>query len=283
MFGQGMGLMGGLSARGAAFLPTADQMRGMAAPFSSAETAQEAHVAREGILTSETPIEIRLGFIRKVYGIVLSQLTLTAAVGFTVFKSVDGSWVRSNTWVLALSVAMCFASLFAIMCFGARARKFPHNYALLYLFTTFAALTLGFLSTTVNSGSVVMAVVITALVVLLLTVYACNTRRSFAGYMPYVFAAFSILGTFGFALWMMSWCFGLNFPWFVVLYNMAGVALFTFYIVFDTQRIMGEWGGHAICFGIDEYAFAALSLYIDIINLFMHLLSLIRYFAQRRG
>jgi len=59
----------------------------------------------------------------------------------------------------------------------------------------------------------------------------------------------------------------------------SGVLLFTFYIVFDTQLLIGEYGGHKVQFGIDDYVFAALNLYLDIINLFLHILSL---FGERR-
>lgn len=281
MLNQGFNLFGGLSARGVSFLPTADQMRGMTAAFGSRQD-QDCEHGNDGLeLSRETAIEIRQGFVRKVYMLVLTQLLLTFCVAGLIFRHISGAWVRSNSWALGLSMAMCFGSLCAIMCCGAGARKFPQNYFLLYGFTVFAAVTLGLISSTVSGPAVVLAVLITLLVFVFLTFYACITRTSFAGYAPYMFAAFDIVATFGFALWMMSWCFGISFPWMVVVYDAAGVALFTFYIVFDTQRIIGEWGGHSTKFVIDDYAYAALSLYIDIINLFMHLLSMIRYFVDR--
>merc|ERR1712008_628597 len=55
----------------------------------------------------------------------------------------------------------------------------------------------------------------------------------------------------------------------------AGVAaiLFSFYIVYDTQLIMG--GKHSKGqFGVDDYVFAALNLYLDVINLFIELLQI---------
>merc|ERR1719188_1974178 len=57
----------------------------------------------------------------------------------------------------------------------------------------------------------------------------------------------------------------------------CGVLLFTFYIIYDTQLIVG--GTDRRQFGIDDYAFAALSLYLDIINLFLYILQL---FGERR-
>eukprot|EP00438_Fugacium_kawagutii_P011117 Skav203188 [mRNA] locus=scaffold39:361567:361815:+ [translate_table: standard] len=51
--------------------------------------------------------------------------------------------------------------------------------------------------------------------------------------------------------------------------------VFAFYIVFDTQLMLGSWGGHKLQFDIDDYAFAALNLYLDIINLFLYILEIV--------
>ncbi len=45
------------------------------------------------------------------------------------------------------------------------------------------------------------------------------------------------------------------------------------YLVFDTQLMLG--GKHKYTISPEEYIFAALNLYLDIINLFMFLLSII--------
>ena len=59
-----------------------------------------------------------------------------------------------------------------------------------------------------------------------------------------------------------------------ILISGFGSLLFSFFIVYDVQLIAG--GKHQkMRFGLDEYAFAALILYMDIINLFLHILSLL--------
>ena len=45
------------------------------------------------------------------------------------------------------------------------------------------------------------------------------------------------------------------------------------YLVFDTQLMMG--GKHKYALSPEEYIFAALNLYLDIINLFLFILSII--------
>lgn len=58
-----------------------------------------------------------------------------------------------------------------------------------------------------------------------------------------------------------------------MVYACLGVLLFSFYLVFDTQLIIG--GNHKFAYSPEEYVFAALNLYLDIINLFMYILAII--------
>ena len=59
--------------------------------------------------------------------------------------------------------------------------------------------------------------------------------------------------------------------------DLVNVAMFELccmqYIVFDTQLMMG--GQHKYSISPEEYIFAALNLYLDIINLFLFILSII--------
>lgn len=52
----------------------------------------------------------------------------------------------------------------------------------------------------------------------------------------------------------------------------GGVVLFSVYLVFDLQMVMG---GHKYELSADEYVFATLNLYMDIINIFLYILRLV--------
>lgn len=58
-----------------------------------------------------------------------------------------------------------------------------------------------------------------------------------------------------------------------ILYGSLGALIFSFYLVFDTQLMLG--GSHKFTISPEEYIFAALNLYLDIINLFLYLLMII--------
>lgn len=90
----------------------------------------------------------------------------------------------------------------------------------------------------------------------------------------YLFAALLVLLVASFALSMLQ-LFGLQMPLFQKAIAVMGSMLFAFYIVFDTQMMLGSWGGHKVEFSIDDYAFAALNLYLDIINFFLYILEIV--------
>jgi len=58
-----------------------------------------------------------------------------------------------------------------------------------------------------------------------------------------------------------------------MVYASLGALLFCCYLVFDTQMMMG--GKHKYSISPEEYIFAALNLYLDIINIFLYILALV--------
>ncbi|KAK6644491.1 hypothetical protein RUM43_000758 [Polyplax serrata] len=58
-----------------------------------------------------------------------------------------------------------------------------------------------------------------------------------------------------------------------LIYSCLGALLFSLYLIFDTQMMMG--GNHKYSISPEEYVFAALTLYLDIVNIFMSILTII--------
>ena len=53
----------------------------------------------------------------------------------------------------------------------------------------------------------------------------------------------------------------------------AGAFVFSLYLIYDTQMMMG--GKHKYALDPEEYIFAALNIYLDVINLFMYILMIV--------
>lgn len=233
----------------------------------------------QSLLSDFNETAIRHGFIRKVYGILGFQLAITAGVGAWIMKEGEHMKRANPTAVMGMMVGSIVASLgimLVFICCPDTMRKTPQNYILLIIFTLAESVMVGFISIQYTMSSVVMCLGITAAVVLALTLFACQTSIDFTGMGAYLFCAVMVLMGFGFFIWIGS-MMGMSHQ---TLYSMqmvyagAGALIFSMYIVYDTQLIVG--GKHAkYQFSIDDYCMAAISLYIDIIQLFLMLLQLL--------
>jgi hypothetical protein len=236
-------------------------------PFS-----QDPQTDVEGRVQELLQGEVRSGFIRKVYGILCAQLFLTAMIAWPI-STMPQQWVQQHG---SLCQACMMISLMAVLgvscCCVEAARKVPYNYIFLLIVTVCEAVMVGFICAMYTGESVLIAAGLTAGIFGCLTVYAFTTKSDFTGMGGYLTAGLCglILTSFICMLFpseMMRKVLG-----------GAGAILFSFYIVYDTQLICG--GKHKKhSFGVDDYVFAALNIYLDIINLFLYLLSL---FGDRR-
>ena len=209
--------------------------------------------------------EMRLGFIRKVYGILSAQLLVTfLLVCSTFIPSVSEFFIKSF-FLIYIFTPIGFITLIVLVCCKDFAKKVPYNYILLFIWTICEAITLCCVASRYNYRTVLTALGLTAGVVVGITVYAFWTDRDFTGWgMGLCIASF---GLFFFGL------FGLFFgEWVNTLYCLFGVVLFGIYLIYDTQLVLGKFGRE---YGIDDYIFAAINIYIDIINLFIFILSLL--------
>jgi len=133
----------------------------------------------------------------------------------------------------------------------------------------------GFSTVMYSTESVLLALGTTAGVFLALTAYAFLTKTDFTGIGPYLFAGLVCLSLFAFMMTLFSWFAGTSLIGSSIhkAYACAGVLLFVFYIIYDTQLIVG--GQHkSHQHSVDDYVLATIDLYLDIINLFMFLLEM---------
>jgi len=114
-------------------------------------------------LSGFSDVSIRHGFIRKVYAIVGSQLLLTAVVAFAIMKAGENTLRHHQSLTLGLlllSAAISIGTMCIFCCAPQLMRKFPHNYIILFLFTTGESIIVGLISVQFTTASVVMALAI---------------------------------------------------------------------------------------------------------------------------
>lgn len=91
---------------------------------------------------------------------------------------------------------------------------------------------------------------------------------------------FGFLGPMLFASMMTLFISGLVFSLFAVgdstrfLFAVAGAGVFSTYIVYDTNELI-------LRHSLDEYVWATVGLYLDIINLFLRMLEILQYLNRK--
>jgi FtsH-binding integral membrane protein len=116
-----------------------------------------------------------------------------------------------------------------------------------------------------TAKSVILSGLLTLGVVIGLTVYAFNTKENFSYLYSFLYVSLFVFMIVGF----FSFLFG---PFFEMIYCIFGVLMFSLWLIYDTQCIMGKIGD---VYGIDDYMIAAIDIYLDILNIFVLILRLL--------
>lgn len=217
-----------------------------------------------GSNVASSHIYVRLGFLRKVFGIVTAQLALTAVVSAALMMSETASnYVKSSPWMMITSVLLTFVLIIAL---HFKSRETPTNFILLGLFTLSEAFMVGVAVTQYSVASVVTAFALTCAVTVALAAYTLQSKRDFSSWGAGLFSVLFIL-LLASLLQIVLQSTALDFA-----LSCGGAALFSLFIVYDISMIM-----HRV--SAEEYIQASISLYLDVINLFLHLL---RIFGERK-
>lgn len=228
----------------------------------------EAHALLAGDRMSDLQMaDVRRNFVRKVYAILAIQMLVTVAMVLP-FYMMDSLkvFVQVNPALVWVALFSTMAFMCVISCNPNAARTFPLNMWILAGFTICEAFLIGVVC--VNSTGVLLAAIVTCAIVIALTAFAMVTEIDFTGYGVYLFVA--LIGLITVQLFAIL----LAIPWLDTLAALCGAVVFSFYLVHDTQMIVdGKHNAYAI--GIDDYVFASLVLYLDIINLFLNMLHLL--------
>jgi FtsH-binding integral membrane protein len=158
----------------------------------------------------------------------------------------------------------------ALICCRGISRRVPMNYILLGVFTLCEAYLLAFIAATYEPEVVLSAAFSTAAITIAISLYAWKTKSDFTVCGP----LFLLLGVTLCMTTLFLVIFGLISGQFrVVHYIICGIAvlLFSFYLLFDTQLIMG---GKRYEIEIDDYILGAVILYTDIVTIFLYLLKI---------
>ncbi|MCJ1303011.1 hypothetical protein MMC08_005817 [Hypocenomyce scalaris] len=210
---------------------------------------------------AEATLPIRMQFVRKVYAILTVQLLATAILSSISFVSTGYKhWIQSNQWMMWISL---FGAIgFMLLTFWKR-KSYPTNLLFLSAFTALEAYSISVITSFYESKIVLEALILTLGIFVALTIFACQTKYDFTSWMPYLFGGLWALILFGF----MAAFFPYNST-VELAYGGIAALIFSGYILVDTQLVMRHYH-------VEEEIAAAISLYLDIINLFLAILRIL--------
>jgi protein lifeguard len=142
-------------------------------------------------------------------------------------------------------------------------KSYPTNMLFLSAFTLLEAYSISVITSFYESRIVIQALILTLGIFAFLTLFACQSKYDFTSWMPYLFGALWILIIFGFMA--MFFPHGKTIE---LVYGVVAALIFSGYILVDTQLVMRHYH-------VEEEIAASISLYLDILNLFLAILRIL--------
>lgn len=212
---------------------------------------------------------VRRLFIRKVFITLGLQLLVTFGIVciFTFIPEVT-TFVQDNSGIYWAAYGVFLVVYIILVCCGSVRRKHPHNIIFLMIFTLAFSYMVGMISTFYSTKSVVIALGVTVIVCGAVILFSMQTKFDFTKCGGLLFVLSMVLFMFG----LIS-IFTYSYNWYIdVVYGALGALVFSLFLAFDTQLIMG---GKRYELDPEEYIYGALNLYIDVIYIFLFLLQII--------
>ncbi|KAG1931033.1 fas apoptotic inhibitory molecule 2b [Pimephales promelas] len=250
--------------------PTVQTVEGQVPPsYEEANAGCPGYYYGEGTFSWDDKY-IRRIFIRKVYSILMLQLFLTVAViALFTFHAPVRMYIQTHPILYSMSNLLFLITYFSLVCCGDLRRKFPWNFILLTIFTLSMASMLGFISSFYNTKSVMLCIGITATVLLCVTIFSFQSKIDITSYQGVLFSLCMVMF---FCAIVMGFVVPFGYvPWLHAVYASIGAVVFTMFLAFDLQMLMGN---KQYAMSPEEYIFATLSLYLDVVYLFTFLLQL---------
>ncbi|KAM6985425.1 protein lifeguard 4 [Aplochiton taeniatus] len=210
-----------------------------------------------GTNVATASVQIRMDFLRKVYTILSLQIILTTATSaLFMFCDTIKDFVHASPAVVLVSA---IGSLVLLLALAVYRHQHPVNLYLLFAFTLLEAVSVATALTFYEYAIVFQAFVLTCAVFVGLTAYTFQSKRDFSKLGAGLFACLWILIIASFMR------FFFNNDTAELVFAGAGALVFCGFIIYDTHLLMHQLSP-------EEHVLASINLYLDIVNLFLHIL-----------
>uniref|UniRef100_A0A8C5CIZ1 Transmembrane BAX inhibitor motif containing 1b n=1 Tax=Gadus morhua TaxID=8049 RepID=A0A8C5CIZ1_GADMO len=165
--------------------------------------------------------------------------------------SVRHAFIRKVYFILAaqLSFTVAIVAVFTFVSCALYSSSFPHSYY--------------------DTKAVFLAMGITTIVCLAVTIFCFQTKVDFTscgGLLCILAVLLMILGVITAVVLSFQYI-----PWLHMLYAAIGAVIYTLFLAYNTQLLLGN---RELALSPEEYVYGALSLYIDIVQIFLFILEI---------
>jgi len=189
------------------------------------------------------------------------QLLATAAVSaLSMMSESYKNFIQQTPALMWVSLIGSF--VFLGLTFWKR-KSYPTNLLFLAGFTAMEAYSISVIVSFTDSRIVLQALFFTLGIFIALSLFACQSKYDFTHWAPYLFGALWVVVLFGFMSMFFPHSSSVELG-----YGVVCALIFSGYILVDTQMIMRHYH-------VEEEIAASISLYLDIINLFLAILRIL--------
>jgi FtsH-binding integral membrane protein len=209
---------------------------------------------------------IRVGFVSKVYGIIAFQILLTWLVIFYAFiNSTFKELLLTSTSMYYICLIVSLICVLLPICCQGIYQSVPINYIVLTIFTLSYSWDVAAITCTFTFKSVMIALLLTFITVVALSIYAMKAKEDFTIVGGTLFVCMILLIFIGIIYIIIP----IRLMYMIYLYG--SLILFSIYLIYDTQLLIGKGERK---FSEDDYILAAINIYLDIIILFLKILEI---------
>uniref|UniRef100_A0AC35GXE9 Uncharacterized protein n=1 Tax=Panagrolaimus sp. PS1159 TaxID=55785 RepID=A0AC35GXE9_9BILA len=199
----------------------------------------------------------------------LAVVAVMSAMPF-IFPSMK-DFIQDNIAYYFIGYGVFIVVYFVLICIPSARRSFPYN----LIAAGILNLSIGYMVMVIVSfhdvESVLIALIITTCASAAIIVFAFQTKYDFTSWIGVMCMLSWTLFIFGFVGLFSNLFFAV--PWIYSVYSAVGALFFMVYLAIDVQLLMG---GKRYQLDPEDYIFAAIQIFLDIVIIFLKILSLFK-------
>lgn len=211
-------------------------------------------------VASDAEPAIRTMFVRKVYAALLAQILLTTVSSAVFIYSGTTQYLALHPWTMLVPAIGSFVTMAGVFW---KRHSHPANIGFLAAFTVCEAVMVGTIVAAFQATVVMKALVITLFLFAGLTLFTLKSGWDFSQLGPWLWGLLWVLIGASFVQLFLPYSQTTD-----LVFAVLGALVFAGYIMYDTYTLVNRLSP-------DEWVVATVSLYLDIINLFINILRIV--------